>query len=164
MTQTINTVAQLTDEELVNEIYLNHHQPERELINELDVLINRVLLAHYLHGKETVLMLHRNISQLRLELQALFAKEEKELFRAIRKADRTVEENDDIRKNILERTEDQKKIVAILDEIFQNTNGFTPPEYACGTMTAVYTKLQELKDDLSTHLSMENDILFKRFN
>ena len=86
------SVLELSDEQLINLIMEIHHQPERVLLKELDQLVNKILLAHYDHGKELLLMLHQNFSQLKMELEEHFAKEEKELFPAMRKLDKTPEE------------------------------------------------------------------------
>lgn len=165
---TMNTTLALqyvsfTDEELVNHLYFEHHQKERELLNELDGLVNKVLLAHYAHDKNLVLMLHRNISMLRMLLQSHFAKEEKELFRAIRKADQTEEDRAAIRQNLADRQEEHQEILAILQETKEMTASFTPPDYACPTMQAVYTKLEQLAEDLGIHLEAEEIILRGRY-
>jgi regulator of cell morphogenesis and NO signaling len=45
----------------------------------------------------------------------------------------------------------------------KETDDFTPPEYACPTMKAVYAKLHELADDIFLHVAKENSVLFKRY-
>ena len=155
--------AQLSTEDLIFHIYEQHHRQEREWAEELSVLANRVLLAHYAHGKETVLMLHRNISLLQMELEALFAKEEKELFRLLRKGANGPDEQNIIRKHILARKEDQERIQRMFAETSEKTDGFTPPPFACATMAAMYEKLGRLADDFSQHTALENDVLYARF-
>lgn len=51
----------------------------------------------------------------------------------------------------------------IIKRIIKETNDFTPPEYACPTMKAVYHKLHELADDIFLHIAKENSVLFKRY-
>jgi regulator of cell morphogenesis and NO signaling len=72
-------VTELSDEQLIDLILDIHHQPERVLLRELNQLVNKILLAHYEHGKELVLILHRNIGELKIELEEHFAKEERTL-------------------------------------------------------------------------------------
>ena len=141
-------MTELSDEELINLIMETHHLPERALLKELDVLLNRILLAHYDHDKELVFMLHRSFGQLKMELEEHFAKEEKELFPAMRKSDKTQEEREAIRNNILELEGDHDGAGEIIKLLMKETNDFTPPEFACPTMTAAYSKLHELADDL----------------
>ena len=45
------------------------------------------------------------------------------------------------------------KTIAIL------TNDFTPPEGACNTFRALYSKLEEFEQDLHQHIHLENNIL-----
>jgi regulator of cell morphogenesis and NO signaling len=41
------------------------------------------------------------------------------------------------------------------------TAGITPPGDACSTWQALYAGLRTLRDDLTEHIRLENDILFK---
>lgn len=156
-------VSELSDEELIDLILETHHQPERVLLKELDQLLNKILLAHYDHDKELVLMLHKNFSGLKMELEEHFAKEEKELFPAMRKADKTAEEREAIRLNIIELEGDHDGAGDIIKYLIKETNDFTPPEFACPTMNVAYAKLHELADDLFLHIVKENSVLFKRY-
>ncbi|HHY74735.1 MAG TPA: DUF542 domain-containing protein [Bacillus bacterium] len=156
-------VTELSDEELIDLILEIHHQPERVLLKELDQLLNKILLAHYDHDKELVLMLHKNFSELKMELEIHFAKEEKELFPAIRKLNKTPEEREAIRLNILELEGDHDGAGEIIKHLIKETNDFTPPEFACPTMKAAYAKLHELADDIFLHIVKENSVLFKRY-
>jgi regulator of cell morphogenesis and NO signaling len=157
------SVLELSDEQLVNLIMEIHHQPERVLLKELDQLVNKILLAHYDHGKELLLMLHQNFSKLKMELEEHFAKEEKELFPAMRKLDKTPEERAAIRLRILELEGEHDGAGQIIKHLIKETDDFTPPEYACPTMKATYSKLHELADDIFLHIAKENSVLFKRY-
>lgn len=39
------------------------------------------------------------------------------------------------------------------------TNNYTPPEWACNTFKALYSKLEEFEQDLHQHVHLENNIL-----
>jgi regulator of cell morphogenesis and NO signaling len=156
-------VTELSDEELIDLILDTHHQPERALLKELEQLVNKILIAHYDHGKELVLMLHRNFNELKMELEEHFIKEEKEIFPAMRKAEKTLEERLEIRSIILELEDEHDGAGEIIKYLMKETNDFTPPEYACPTMRAVYAKLHELADDIFLHIAKENSVLFKRY-
>lgn len=156
-------VTELSDAQLIDLILEMHHQPERVLLKELDQLLNKILLAHYDHDKELVLMLHKNFSELKMELEEHFAKEEKELFPAMRKLDKTLEEREAIRLNILDLEGDHDGAGEIIKHLIKETNDFTPPEFACPTMIAAYAKLHELADDIFLHIAKENSVLFKRY-
>jgi len=156
-------VTELSDEELINLILETHHKYERDLMCELDPLINKILLVHYHHGKELLMMLHRNFSKLKLELEEHFAKEEKELFPPMLKFEKTSEERAAIRSAIRELESEHDGAGQIIKTLIKETDDFTPPEYACPTMKAVFSKLHDLADDLFLHIAKENSVLFKRY-
>ena len=156
-------VSELTDEELIDLILDTHHQSERALWKELDKLVNLVLLVHYEHGKEQLLKLHRSFSELRMELEEHFAKEEQELFPAILKVDKTPEDRVAIRSLINELEGEHDGAGTIIKGLIKETNDFMPPEYACPTLKAVFHKLHELVDDIFLHVAKENSVLFKRY-
>jgi regulator of cell morphogenesis and NO signaling len=108
-------------------------------------------------------MLHRNFNELKMELEEHFAKEEKEIFPAMRKAEKTLEERLEIRSIILELEDEHDGAGEIIKYLMKETDDFTPPEYACPTMRAVYLKLHELADDIFLHIAKENSVLFKRY-
>jgi regulator of cell morphogenesis and NO signaling len=49
-----------------------------------------------------------------------------------------------------------------LEEIRNLTGGYTPPDYACATVRALYDGLRALEKDLHIHIHLENNILFPR--
>lgn len=156
-------VSELSNEQLINLILEIHHRPERTLWIELDQMVNQILLVHYDHGKELLLKLHRNFSELKMELEEHFAKEEKELFPAMLKSDNTEEDLKAINTLILQLEKEHEEAGRIIKRLIKETDDFTPPNYACTTMKAVYHKLHELVDDIFLHIAKENSVLFKRF-
>ena len=156
-------VSELSDEQLIDLILEIHHQPERALWKELDQLVNKILLVHYEHGKEQLLKLHRNFSELKMELEEHFAKEEEELFPAILELGRKPEGKAAIRLLIQKLEDEHVGAGQIIKQLIKDTDDFTPPDYACPTMKAVYGKLHELVDDILLHIAKENSVLFKRY-
>ncbi len=156
-------VTELSDQELINLILEVHHQPERALWTELDKMINLILLVHYEHGKDLLLTLHRHFSELKMELEEHFAKEEKELFPAMLGANNSDNDRAAIGTLIRQLEEEHDAAGVIIKRLIRETNDFTPPDYACPTMRAVYLKLHELADDIFLHIAKENSVLFKRY-
>lgn len=156
-------VSELSDSELIDLILEIHHQTERALWKELDPLINKILLVHYQHGKDLLMKLHRSFSELRMELEEHFAKEEKELFPAMRAPDKTKEDISAIRSLITELENEHEGAGQIIKRIIRETEDFKLPAYACPTFKAVYVKLHELVDDIFLHIAKENSVLFKRY-
>lgn len=50
----------------------------------------------------------------------------------------------------------------LFQKIFELSKGFSPPEHACNTYRALYSKLLEFRDDLHQHIHLENNILFPK--
>ncbi|AFM00227.1 regulator of cell morphogenesis and NO signaling [Desulfitobacterium dehalogenans ATCC 51507] len=156
-------VTELSDEELIDLILDTHHLTERALWKELDKQVNLILLVHYEHGKDLMLNVHRSFSELKMELEEHFAKEEKELFPAMLKENKIPEDRAAIRALIDELEGEHDGAGKIIKRLIKETNDFTPPEYACPTVKAVYQKLHELVDDIFLHIAKENSVLFKRY-
>jgi len=52
---------------------------------------------------------------------------------------------------------------AQLDRLSALTNDATPPAGACNTWQALYAGIAQLKDDLISHIHLENNVLFPQF-
>jgi regulator of cell morphogenesis and NO signaling len=156
-------VSELSDAQLIDLILELHHQTERTLWKELDQLINKIMLVHYKHGKDLLLKLHRSFSELRMDLEEHFAKEEEELFPAMLAADKSKEDVAAIRLLTIELEKEHYGAGQIIKRIIRETDDFNPPSYACPTMKAFYAKLHELIDDIFLHIAKENSVLFKRY-
>ncbi len=98
-----------------------------------------------------------------MELEEHFAKEEKELFPAMRKTEKTDEEKEAIRMLIAKLEKEHETAGDITKTMMKETEDFKLPDYACPTMKAVYAKLHELIDDIFLHIAKENSVLFKRY-
>ncbi|MDP4155068.1 MAG: hemerythrin domain-containing protein, partial [Bacillota bacterium] len=96
-------------------------------------------------------------------LEEHFVKEEREIFPAMRKADKTQIERLAICSIIQELEAEHDGAGDIIKHLMKETDDFTPPEFACPTMRAVYAKLHELADDIFLHIAKENSVLFKRY-
>lgn len=156
-------VSELPDSQLIDLILETHHVTERALWKELDQLVNKILLVHYDHGKELLMKLHRSFSELKMELEEHFAKEEEELFPLMRVPDKSEEEVAAIWSLIIELENEHEGAGQIIKKIIKETDDFQAPEYACPTMKVVYVKLHELIDDIFLHIAKENSVLFKRY-
>lgn len=50
-----------------------------------------------------------------------------------------------------------------LKALRRRTDGFTPPEHACGSWRLLYIGCRKLHDNLCEHIRLENDVLFPAF-
>ena len=57
---------------------------------------------------------------------------------------------------------EHEKAGDIFKRIAQLSNNYTPPEEACNTFRALYSKLEEFEQDLHHHIHLENNILFPK--
>ena len=149
--------------EMLDDLEATHHVTDRRLMAETEELLNKILIVHYPHHGKMLTRLHHLYAGLKAELEEHFAKEEEELFIAMRKRDKSSVERAAISSLIRELEGEHEIAGQIIKRIIKETNDFTPPEYACPTMKAVYHKLHELADDIFLHIAKENSVLFKRY-
>lgn len=145
--------------ELIDYIILTHHGKERNLIQETDELMNKVLLAHYERHTKQLVSLHALFSDLRKELLEHFAKEEKLIFPYM-KNDLSQEYEYEY---VKELENEHEAAGNIIKEIEACTNHFTLPANVCNSYRLLFQKLQELIEDIYIHIFTENSILFPKY-
>ncbi len=144
--------------ELIDHILLRYHEKHRRQLPELVQLARRVEQVHA--AKPEVPAGLADILQRALgELEVHMRKEELILFPAMRRPDGP-RPLDGPTSQMREDHDDQAQM---LEQITSLTDGFTPPESACGTWRALYAGAAEFKEDLIEHVHIENNILFPRF-
>ncbi|NQE61299.1 hemerythrin domain-containing protein [Caulobacter sp. RHG1] len=60
--------------------------------------------------------------------------------------------------------EEHDDVVVQLETLARLTTDFTPPEGACGSWRTLYALCREIDTDLREHVTLENDVLFRRFS
>lgn len=58
--------------------------------------------------------------------------------------------------------DEHEKAGDIFKNIAKLSNNYTPPDEACNTFKALYSKLKEFEQDLHHHIHLENNILFPK--
>ena len=154
---------------LIDHIENIHHTYVTESTTLVLQYAAKVAKVHGHHYKEVVEInkLFIDVSQ---ELAAHMKKEELILFPFIKqlvKADR-----EEIKVNpphfgtvnnpIKMMEEEHENAGDIFKEIKKLSNNYTPPESACNTFKALYSKLEEFEQDLHQHIHLENNILFPK--
>lgn len=158
--KTMEQIRNLSANELIDHIYDTHHVKERELLGELDRLINKILIAHYERHKTELLELHGLYASLKKELEEHFVKEEGLVFPYMNSSQSQHDKN----AVYIKELEDEHYAAGdIIKKIERNTNGFTPPEDACQTYIMTFRKLKELVEDIFIHIFKENSILFPMY-
>ena len=145
--------------ELIDYVILTHHGKERNLIQETDELMNKVLLAHYEKHTAQLVSLHALFSDLRKELLEHFAKEEKLIFPYMKN---NLSQKYDF-EYVKELENEHEAAGNIIKEIEICTNHFALPSDVCNSYRILFQKLQELIEDIYIHIFTENSILFPKY-
>ena len=134
-----------------------YHDTHRRQLPELIRLAARVELVHGGHPQcpAGLTALLENMQQ---ELEAHMAREEQILFPMIARGMGAM-----TRKPISLMKQQHDDHGDLLNELERRTRGFTLPDQACNTWTALYRGLAELRQDLMDHIHLENNVLFRRF-
>jgi regulator of cell morphogenesis and NO signaling len=155
----IEQLTQMNVPDLIDYIVTTYHDKERNLIAEIDGLMNKVLLVHYEHNHSQLVPLHSLFSDLRKELEEHFAKEEKLVFPYMKKT--YLESSND---GYVKELEDEHDAAGnIIKEITACTNDFKAPEGACTSYRMLFGKLDELTKDIFNHIFTENSLLFPKY-
>lgn len=153
-------ITDLDNNELIDLIINKHHIYELSLIKDIDQLIIKILFEDLNYEEEIFLDFNRKFTELKIVLIEHFVKEENKIFPLIL-------ENKDKNK-ILEEIkileQEHISIYKLIDEIYNIADDFILPQYATGILETLYSKLEELLEDIFRHIHKENNILFKRFN
>jgi len=155
--------------QLADHIIATHHAFLREELPRIDGLVDRVVAAHGENHPE----LHevRRLYQLLVQdLMPHMMKEEQVLFPIIRQLESTQAAGAALPQfhcgsvnNPIHAMEHEHQVVGdCLRDLRGLTGGYTPPEDACPTYHAMLDGLQNLENDLHTHIHKENNILFPK--
>ncbi|GIM27424.1 iron-sulfur cluster repair di-iron protein [Clostridium polyendosporum] len=149
--------------DLINHIVSIHHIYTKKELPILDGLIFKILKVHFDHHGEELLKIHKLFGLLKVDIQEHLIKEEEILFPLIEAYVNTKDESllIDIKKFIQETEDEHHAAGDILKELREITNDYQAPFDVCTTYKLVYSKLQDLEQDLFTHIHLENSVLFK---
>lgn len=150
----------LNIDEMVDSIYRDHHEKERDYLFEIDKMLNKILRVHFEHHGQELLELHLLFGALKTELEQHFVKEEKITFPMML-------ENPIASQEIIDKIEDleadHEKAGEVIKQMIELTDGFTPPQDGCNTYSNTFMKLDELTKDVFVHIFKENSIMFEKY-
>ncbi len=154
---------------LIGHIEQVHHRYVRESI---PMILQYAAKVEGVHGQthQALFMIHRVFKALADELMLHMAKEEGVLFPYIQRLDsasgttgaEALPPFGTVRNPIAMMEQEHDEAGAMLADLEQLTNHFTPPDWACNTFRALYHKLEEFQDDLHLHIHLENNVLFPK--
>jgi regulator of cell morphogenesis and NO signaling len=143
-----------------------HHRYVRQT---LPVLIEFSEKVARVHGpvRPNLVQVATLVSALADDMERHMADEENLLFPLVRDAVRSGRDEETEpsfprtgASPIPDMEDDHERAGAVMREVRELTDGFTPPEGACNTWRAMYAKLEEFEEDLHRHVHLENNILF----
>lgn len=154
---------------LIDHIINVHHTYVQESIPMLIQYANKVAKVHGHHYKELV-RINELVINLANDLMAHLQKEEVVLFPYVKEQVTALREGrvaqpshfGSVNNPINVMFQEHDNAGSIFKEIAKLTNGYTPPENACNTFRALYSKLEEFEQDLHQHVHLENNILFPK--
>ena len=147
-------------EEMIDSLIIDHHKKERDLLFEIDPLLNKILSVHYSsHGQE-LMRLHSLFADLKKDLEEHFVKEEEITFPLMLE---NKNPNSIIIKKVEELESDHEKAGDIIKEMIDLTDWFTAPEDACNTYKYTFKLLEKLVKDVFVHIFKENSIMFEKY-
>ena len=155
---TTRTFDQMEVGELCDYIVNTHHVYLREVMPQINEYLNAVMRAHGAHHPY-LFEVGAVYGTLQADLQQHLIKEEELLFPFLKLCDE--KQATPLAHAIIDEHEAAGKLLVKLREV---TNNYTLPSDACSTFTKLYKTLQEMEDDLHTHIHLENNILLKKFD
>lgn len=147
--------------DVIEYILTTHHERDRTELERATALASKVHRVHAASHPELA-RVDALVSDLRDELLAHMVKEEQVLFPMIHMLKEGYAGDNPLACPIVCMRAEHADAATALAELRTITNGFSPPQDACGSYCALYQCLQELEEDLYVHIHLENDILFPR--
>lgn len=146
--------------EMIDSLIVDHHKRERDLLFEIDPLLNKILSAHFARHGEELMKLHSLFAELKKELEEHFVKEEEITFPLMLENESPSQE---VIKKVEELETDHEEAGDIIKEMIELTDWFNPPEDACRTYVHTFNLLEKLVKDVFIHIFKENSIIFEKY-
>ncbi len=142
---------------LIDHILERYHEVHRQQLPELIRMARRVEAVHADHPHVPA-GLADVLTDMEQELLSHMAKEEQVLFPVLKSGGHpmVIHPIGMMRHEHLDHGE-------TLERLTEMTNDFQPPMGACNTWRALFTGLAQLRDDLMSHIHLENNVLFPAF-
>ncbi|MFV0471757.1 MAG: iron-sulfur cluster repair di-iron protein [Paludibacteraceae bacterium] len=148
---------------LIDYIVNTHHKSGRKLLAQLDGYTKKIADVHG-HNHPELFEIAALFDELADDLLPHFEKEEQVLFPAIKEA---LKSDSPQLKMLIQNAingmlHEHDGAGELLERINMLSNGYTIPKDACNTYLVTFKMLEELENDLHTHIHLENNILFPK--
>jgi len=153
-------------DKLIDYIVNTHHTYVSDSIQIISQYANKVTKVHG-HHYTFLIEVNKLYHDVANELIAHMKKEEQILFPYVKKmvdiqsgkTSTTLSQFGTVNNPIKMIEEEHENAGDIFKTISSLTDGYTPPDGACNTFKALYSKLEEFEQDLHQHIHLENNIL-----
>ncbi len=146
--------------ELTSKIRAEYHGAQRDLLAEIDVLIDRVLNAHFLTHAKEMIPLFEAYQGLRMKLLLSYAKKEKRIFMEMKQTAADPDPNapflgvlDDV----------GAELVGLTARVDETSNHYTSPPDGCPTYDLMMAKLKELSESVEDQRTKEAEYLLPTY-
>ena len=146
---------------LVDYIINNHHRYVEKKLPEILFLADKVARVHGSEHPELIHMLTL-VLELNSEMRSHLQKEEMCSFPLIKDMEAGTPRTG-LKSLVLDELEEEHEYAGeIMGKLDVLSDNFTPPEGACMSYAIYFRALKEFRDDLHTHVHLENNILFPK--
>ncbi|HEY1202796.1 MAG TPA: iron-sulfur cluster repair di-iron protein [Niastella sp.] len=162
-------LSSMSVSELTDYIMLKHHVFVK---HAMPVVYQHLYRVATKHGDRFPYMqqVFNLFASLQLEMDSHMQKEETVLFPRIKEVDKALEQNNSlpmvstayISQPVHMMEMEHEEAGALMAQIRNLTNDYTPPANACTTFRISMAELKAFEEDLHRHIHLENNILFPR--
>jgi regulator of cell morphogenesis and NO signaling len=149
----------LTTPQLIAHIVNEHHAYLRENLPLVRTLAAKVSRVHGEHDLKLRVMA-AVVEELAETLLPHVEEEEQHLFVALTA---TPSDQAALARELQSMREDHLAVGALLSQLRDATDEFSPPEWACNSYRTLFRELMALESDIMTHVQLENHVLAPRF-
>jgi len=154
----------ITLSDLCDHIERIHHGYLREELPRLDFMTHKVAAVHG-DSEPQLVEVRRVFEDFKAKVASHTQEEDENVFPAIRKleaagCDKNVASR--LAANFEKLEAEHEKTGATLRQFKTLTDDYTPPEWGCNTLRALYDGLARLEKDMHQHVHEENNVLFPK--
>ena len=154
----------ITLSELCDHIERVHHGYLREELPRLDFMTHKVAAVHG-DSEPRLIEVRRVFENFKAKIASHTREEDESVFPAIRKLEKAGGDTSLASRlaGDFEKLEaEHEKTGAALRQFKALTDDYTPPEWGCNTLRALYDGLARLEKDMHQHVHEENNVLFPK--
>lgn len=156
----IEDFGKLSINEMLSDLETTHHVTEREMMGQIEQLLNKILVVHYPHHGAELSKIHNLFARLKADLEEHFAKEERLVFPLMRANPHPDAQTIAF---VKELEDEHTGVGDMIKELQQLTDDYKLPEDACATYTQAYHMMKAFTEDVFVHVFKENSITFPEY-